>query len=635
MGNKMKQYELKGPGDDKETGQALAKGGSISPQQQGGNDESPFRDSDASGLGGPGGAQPQQVGDKPNEKEDEFTKDLETMDDPEGLKAKSPLGNKILQAFGQDHEPEEEPEKEEPEDNKEKQEEARMRSISEMRMKSDPLFRTQVEMARKTLSMPSKIARLVGGMTISEATGFLEANGLTEKKWDMTKGVKVPVYSADKKKLLGHVDKRATSVGAAKVGKSRTAYSGKVNGKYAWIVKEDYQGDEQEVTDKKGNPIDVDDLEFREAQKTEPTQVVQMDEPFIVQTKEGPAKGRTDDYLAQGVEDEFWPIDREIFDKTHKFVEESVKYYDAHDKEKAKKVKSREEKKGHKATIQERPPGCLYSYRVKVVKEVKGLAAPDFETEVELDESIASHLVAQIGPGTMTPQVIMAIKNKIDNGINEKQMVKFLSRLGFRANAVKSIMAVLKLNNAMTEAGGKRRGGMFKTSGTKEWGKTRKKGKHSKRNPRKKMRAAARRQDKELAQEADKSRRSLSHGGNTATGSDPTHTYLSSKELSQQELDTIDKKWKQILAFADAAFKAKPYAIAIRAITKKLERGYDISNEHSGKITDVIASVLKQDKAPTPDAYGKVRPKTYQGQVTRGSGYSPYGFPQIHSRRLP
>ena len=90
-------------------------------------------------------------------------------------------------------------------------------------------------------------------------------------------------------------------------------------------LKEDYKGDGQEVTDDSGKPIEVPEEEFREAQKTEPTQVVQMDEPFQVQTKEGPADGDAGDYLAKGVEGEMWPIDQEIFDKTHEFVDEGCK----------------------------------------------------------------------------------------------------------------------------------------------------------------------------------------------------------------------------------------------------------------------------------------------------------------------
>jgi len=88
---------------------------------------------------------------------------------------------------------------------------------------------------------------------------------------------------------------------------------------------EAYKGDGQEVTNKKGEAMDIPDKEFREAQKTEPTQVVQMDEPFKVQTKEGPADGDAGDYLAKGVEGEMWPIDQEIFDKTHEFVDEGCK----------------------------------------------------------------------------------------------------------------------------------------------------------------------------------------------------------------------------------------------------------------------------------------------------------------------
>ena len=89
-------------------------------------------------------------------------------------------------------------------------------------------------------------------------------------------------------------------------------------------VIEDYKGEEEVVTDKDGDSIDVPGDEWQKAQKTEPTMVQQMDEPFNVETKEGPAKGEKGDYLAKGVEGEMWPIDQEIFDKTHKIVDTPV-----------------------------------------------------------------------------------------------------------------------------------------------------------------------------------------------------------------------------------------------------------------------------------------------------------------------
>jgi hypothetical protein len=46
---------------------------------------------------------------------------------------------------------------------------------------------------------------------------------------------KVPVYHSDRKTLLGHVKSSATSVGAAKVAKSKSTSFERVNGKYAWV----------------------------------------------------------------------------------------------------------------------------------------------------------------------------------------------------------------------------------------------------------------------------------------------------------------------------------------------------------------------------------------------------------------
>lgn len=55
-------------------------------------------------------------------------------------------------------------------------------------------------------------------------------------------------------------------------------------------------------------------------QKTAPIIAKQMSKPFRVTTKEGPASGKAGDYLCVGVENEMWPVDKSIFEKTMKKV---------------------------------------------------------------------------------------------------------------------------------------------------------------------------------------------------------------------------------------------------------------------------------------------------------------------------
>lgn len=47
---------------------------------------------------------------------------------------------------------------------------------------------------------------------------------------------KVPVYHADRKTLVGHVSSSATSIGAAKLAKKKSARFEKVDGKYGWVA---------------------------------------------------------------------------------------------------------------------------------------------------------------------------------------------------------------------------------------------------------------------------------------------------------------------------------------------------------------------------------------------------------------
>ena len=49
-----------------------------------------------------------------------------------------------------------------------------------------------------------------------------------------------------------------------------------------------------------------------------PVRVVQMKEPFTVETKEGKLDGKAGDYLIEGVFGELYPCDRVIFESTYR-----------------------------------------------------------------------------------------------------------------------------------------------------------------------------------------------------------------------------------------------------------------------------------------------------------------------------
>jgi hypothetical protein len=50
--------------------------------------------------------------------------------------------------------------------------------------------------------------------------------------------------------------------------------------------------------------------------KVAPVLAKQMDTPFRVRTREGIVQGKAGDYLCLGVENELWPVDKEIFERT-------------------------------------------------------------------------------------------------------------------------------------------------------------------------------------------------------------------------------------------------------------------------------------------------------------------------------
>ena len=49
---------------------------------------------------------------------------------------------------------------------------------------------------------------------------------------------------------------------------------------------------------------------------------LQMDEDFSVETPEGVLSGKKGDYLMRGVQGEFYPIKKEVFESTYDWVNE-------------------------------------------------------------------------------------------------------------------------------------------------------------------------------------------------------------------------------------------------------------------------------------------------------------------------
>ena len=69
----------------------------------------------------------------------------------------------------------------------------------------------------------------------------------TSRNRVMKEGIshQVPVYHADRKTLVGHVHSGATSIGAAKLAKKKSATFSRVNGVYSWVASADLKESEQ------------------------------------------------------------------------------------------------------------------------------------------------------------------------------------------------------------------------------------------------------------------------------------------------------------------------------------------------------------------------------------------------------
>lgn len=385
---KVGEGAIHGPGE--KSGHGVARDGKINQEPDKPTPPSPGQQGGAGGGVAPPQIQP--VSGKPNKKEDEFEKDIEQMNDKEPLEPVSPLGAMIAKAFDQPT----------PDDDVEKPAEKDADMDEALDPWANPMFTTaQFNTLKKEFEKKTGIKDFKSDLKAWKK--FLEGKGYRIHEIMGGSAKDVTVYAKDRKTVLGKVGRTTTSIGAAKVGKSRTAQLSRINGKMSWVVKEDYDGEDQVVKTPAGEPIEIKDDEFRKAQKTEPTMVKQMDEPFVVSTKEGDADGKKGDYLAMGVEGEQWPIDQKIFDDTHKFVKEartdlrtvpnkkykngqSVKTDRGRGKVQSAEWDKKKKKWLYRVELNRSAGGAINQHYETDLKEVKGLAAPDFETEVEIDE---------------------------------------------------------------------------------------------------------------------------------------------------------------------------------------------------------------------------------------------------------
>ena len=63
-------------------------------------------------------------------------------------------------------------------------------------------------------------------------------------------------------------------------------------------------------------------MDFKRAVKRPiPIRCIQIDEPFEVETMEGPLRGKKGDWLMIGIRGEMYPCDREIFTETYELME--------------------------------------------------------------------------------------------------------------------------------------------------------------------------------------------------------------------------------------------------------------------------------------------------------------------------
>ena len=65
----------------------------------------------------------------------------------------------------------------------------------------------------------------------------------------------------------------------------------------------------------------IPEFAFQQAvKKPIPVQCIQLNEPFTVETMEGPMQGKAGDFLIVGVRGEAYPCDKEIFEETYEII---------------------------------------------------------------------------------------------------------------------------------------------------------------------------------------------------------------------------------------------------------------------------------------------------------------------------
>lgn len=66
---------------------------------------------------------------------------------------------------------------------------------------------------------------------------------------------------------------------------------------------------------------EIPNYEFKQAvKKPIPIRCIQINEPFKVETMEGPLEGKAGDYLMIGVRGEMYPCAKDIFEETYEMI---------------------------------------------------------------------------------------------------------------------------------------------------------------------------------------------------------------------------------------------------------------------------------------------------------------------------
>lgn len=606
-----------GPGDKRKSG-GVARGGKISQKS---DSRSRTTGTDVAGAGATP-IEPQAKSGEPNPDEDELEKDYLEMDD-EPLQPQSPLGKLIAKEFDQEPNGDEEGD----EESGEVEEEAI--SMQGKRKIGGP-YQTKNQRYTGTLFT---FAQKGGSISWQgKGQGGPEARGLLVVKDNKTGQ---------------SVDKRFPSVERAAKAWRNLA---KTN------LREDYQGNDQTVTNKDGTPLDVDEDAFKTAQKTEPTEVQQMDEPFTVQTKEGPADGKAGDYLAKGVDGEEWPIDQDIFNRTHEFVNEDLSSaYSAW-------RKAAERGYGSKTTptdikkVDDRIRRLKVKYEDELMKAKKaGTVAKGFQrneahragcgeiVQVRPDLWASMNIIGEMRHFTSRKMAIMFANTKRNDvtSLTAGSGIRTTSFTQIQEGSVLHALTDSEAHDIITAAGK-----MSTFQLRKAYDHARVKGERDKRakdvawllhrvyHERKHGQGIQKEaiggkwasSTNHFKPEGDHEAKTMTRGMIKVQVEDGGKQSFddTSPNLSPEEMKVIDSNWKTILKVSATLFKKHPHPVALRAIEKYLEK-LGVDESHSMKIGEIIAKQFNRDTDPTTMIIPKVIPKIQQEPYMRGSGYTSGG----------